>query len=85
LGRVPVWIGGNTKRAIRRAVSDGQGWMPFPSFAVAREARTTSVRRLDDLRPLLANAEADAEEIGRGDPLDVCFGQLHAADGSIDP
>src|SRR5436305_1063503 len=31
----PVWIGGNSKRAIRRAVELGRGWVPMPSPASA--------------------------------------------------
>jgi probable F420-dependent oxidoreductase len=26
---VPVWVGGNSLRSLRRAVDQGQGWMPF--------------------------------------------------------
>lgn len=27
--RVPIWIGGRTKRSLRRAVTHGDGWVPF--------------------------------------------------------
>jgi len=27
--RVPLWIGGRTLRSLRRAVSSGDGWVPF--------------------------------------------------------
>lgn len=27
--RVPIWIGGRTKRSLRRAVRHGDGWVPF--------------------------------------------------------
>jgi probable F420-dependent oxidoreductase len=27
--RVPVWVGGNSQRSLRRAVELGDGWMPF--------------------------------------------------------
>lgn len=28
-GRVPVWVGGRTRRSLRRAVELGEGWAPF--------------------------------------------------------
>ena len=27
--RVPIWVGGRTRRSLRRAVEFGDGWMPF--------------------------------------------------------
>ncbi|OBJ67483.1 TIGR03619 family F420-dependent LLM class oxidoreductase [Mycobacterium sp. 1274756.6] len=27
--RVPIWVGGHTRRSLRRAVEFGDGWMPF--------------------------------------------------------
>jgi alkanesulfonate monooxygenase SsuD/methylene tetrahydromethanopterin reductase-like flavin-dependent oxidoreductase (luciferase family) len=26
---VPIWVGGNTQRSLRRAVELGDGWFPF--------------------------------------------------------
>src|SRR4051812_3500539 len=46
----PVWIGGNSRRAIRRAVELGDGWVPMPSPAKAAKAlRTPGVESLADL------------------------------------
>jgi probable F420-dependent oxidoreductase len=28
-GRVPIWMGGRSRRSLRRATSMGDGWMPF--------------------------------------------------------
>ena len=37
----PIWIGGNSRGAIRRAVVRGDGWVPFPNPpAAARAVRT---------------------------------------------
>ena len=38
---IPIWAGGNAKRAIRRAVEACEGWCPFPvEGIVTRTART---------------------------------------------
>lgn len=48
----PIWIGGNSRRALRRAVEFGNGWMPFPNPATHAARRRTpeliSVQQLAD-------------------------------------
>ncbi len=69
----PIWIGGNSHAAIRRAVDRAQGWAPFPSTGIARAAKTAEVGGLDDLRPRIAYARAYATEVGRTEPLEICW------------
>lgn len=70
----PIWIGGNSRRAIRRAVERGDGWLPFPApRRLASHVRTAALASLDDLRASLAYAREHAEKVGRRAPLDVCF------------
>jgi probable F420-dependent oxidoreductase len=70
----PIWIGGNSKMAIRRAVELGDGWLPFPTApAMAKRVRTAVIANLDDLRDRVAYARAHAESIGRTAPLDIAF------------
>jgi probable F420-dependent oxidoreductase len=69
---VPVWIGGNSGVARRRAARHGQGWMPFGTPANPT-VRTPAIETADDLAPLVAEVARLAEEAGRG-PLDVHFG-----------
>ncbi len=70
----PVWVGGNSRRAIRRAVELGDGWMPFPNPAkLAPHLRSAALESNDDLAARLAYAREHAEKIGREAPLDVCF------------
>ena len=70
----PLWVGGNSKRAIRRAVALGQGWLPFPTPAkLARHIRTAAIESLDDLAARIAYAHDQAAALGRGEPLDICF------------
>ncbi len=60
----PLWIGGNSRRALRRAVELGDGWMPFPNPGSAAARRRTPelitvaqlAARLDEARELEAAA-----------------------------
>ncbi len=73
-GGPPIWIGGNSKRAIRRAVELADGWSPMPSPAkYSHRLRTPGLESLDDLRARIASAHAHAEAVGRTAPLEIVF------------
>lgn len=75
--RPPVWVGGNSRTAIRRAVALGDGWVPFPNTAaMAPFTRTPVLETTADLAQRLAFARDYAAEIGRTAPLDVCTALL---------
>jgi probable F420-dependent oxidoreductase len=77
----PIWIGGNSARAMRRAVELGQGWTPFPNPAVAaRATKTPAITTMDELAPRLDAAREYAKSVGRTEPLDVCFAPFHLDD-----
>ena len=70
----PVWIGGNSTRAIRRAVELGDGWVPMPSPAKAAKAlRTPGLESVDDLAARIATLHRLADEVGRRAPIDIAF------------
>jgi probable F420-dependent oxidoreductase len=70
----PLWVGGNSRRAIRRAVELGDGWLPFPAPArLAARVGTAALATLDDLRAGIGYAREHARRAGRAAPLDVCF------------
>jgi probable F420-dependent oxidoreductase len=70
----PIWVGGNSRRAIRRAVELADGWMPMPNPArMAPHVRTPALESLDDLRQRLGMARSLAAECGRRAPLEVVF------------
>jgi len=69
-----LWVGGNARRAIRRAVERADGWMPFPATErLARHTTTAPMTSLDDLRTGVGYAREHAATIGRTRPLDVCL------------
>jgi probable F420-dependent oxidoreductase len=70
----PLWIGGNSRRAMRRAAEHGQGWSPFPvAAAVGRRTRTAAIESPEALAARIRELRALAAELGRGDALDVNF------------
>ncbi len=85
----PVWVGGNSRRAIRRAVERADGWLPFPApERLAGHIRTAPLATLGDLRERLTYARDHARAVGRSDPLEVCFvpfGFDMAAREPVDP
>ena len=70
----PIWVGGNSRRAIRRAVEHGDGWVPMPSPQRAAKAlRTPGIESVDDLRARISLMHDLAAEAGRPVPRDVVF------------
>jgi probable F420-dependent oxidoreductase len=69
----PFWIGGNSRRAMRRAVELGDGWLPFPAPArMAKRVHTAAMESEADLAAALAHLRELASSKGRTAPLDVC-------------
>ncbi len=69
----PIWVGGNSKPAVRRAVTRGQGWAPFNTFGYATASRTAEISTVEELASAIAWASKYAAEIGRTEPLEICF------------
>jgi probable F420-dependent oxidoreductase len=70
----PIWVGGNSRRALRRAAEHAQGWSPFPlPAALGRRTRTAAIESIDDLAARIRELRERALEAGRSEPLDVNF------------
>jgi probable F420-dependent oxidoreductase len=71
--RPPIWMGGNSKAAVRRAVSLCEGWAPFNTAGYEAASRTAGIANLDELEAAIIWARQYAATIGRTRPLDICF------------
>lgn len=83
----PIWVGGNSRRAIRRAVDLADGWVPMPNPARTAERRhSPALETLSDLTERISYARTYAESVGRARPLTVAFslGGLAVPAGSGD-
>jgi len=70
----PIWVGGNSARAIRRAVELADGWSPMPNTAATvGRRRTPALDSVTVLRERIAYAREHAARIGRSAPLDIVF------------
>ena len=68
----PIWVGGNSKRAIRRAVDLADGWLPMPNpRALGARRRSAHLETVDELAALLAYADGYRAERGRVEGLEV--------------
>jgi len=90
----PIWIGGNSDRAIRRTVELADGWNPMPSPARASKLlRTPPIESIADLERRIGDLRAASEKAGRADVPEVIFtpigvdmfrGELPSAQAFVD-
>ncbi|MEZ5320596.1 MAG: TIGR03619 family F420-dependent LLM class oxidoreductase [Microthrixaceae bacterium] len=75
---IPVWVGGNSGAARRRAATLAEGWMPFQQDPTM--ATVTGTAPLDDgevLAAAIGDVHRRRTEAGRTGPFDVCFAPGH--------
>lgn len=72
--RLPLWVGGRTRRSLRRAVELGEGWMPFALAPEASRSMLESVSIPNGFEVVLSTARAldpGADPDGTRRALDV--------------
>jgi probable F420-dependent oxidoreductase len=73
-GGPPIWIGGNSRRAMRRAVELADGWTPMLASArFSARVHTGPIVSVADLAARINEAREYAAWIGRSSPLEVAF------------
>jgi probable F420-dependent oxidoreductase len=68
----PLWVGGNSGRALRRVVRAGAGWMALINprgRSISR--RSPPLETVEDLEKLRAKLLAEAESAQRREPIDI--------------
>jgi probable F420-dependent oxidoreductase len=74
----PLLIGGNSRRAIRRAVELGDAWNPFiTSAAVSTTTRTAAMTDEMDLAEGIAYMREHCERFGRAQPPEIVLGAVN--------
>lgn len=69
----PIWVGGNSERAMRRAVEHCDGWSPiFATGALSKTTRTDEIGTVEDLRVKVDQVHDHLARVGRTRPFDIC-------------
>jgi probable F420-dependent oxidoreductase len=78
----PIWHGGNSERAIRRAAKYCNGWSPFfAAGAFSKATRTDEIANLDDLKFKIGQLREELDKAGRTGPFDISIGPQQGLQG----
>ncbi|SHN16450.1 TIGR03619 family F420-dependent LLM class oxidoreductase [Cryptosporangium aurantiacum] len=69
----PIWIGGNSKAALRRVAALGDGWLPFEQSAAAAAVTGTPTLAVDEFAERVRTLKAARVAAGRSPDVDVCY------------
>lgn len=85
---LPIYCGGNARRAIRRAVDLCDGWNPFftsNSGVDASSTRTVAMTEDEDLATGIAYMREYSEQVGRAVPPEVVLSGLSVPGRKVSP
>jgi probable F420-dependent oxidoreductase len=73
-GRLPIWLGGNSRRAMETAAKLCDGWMPTETRgSSAARLSTARISTIEELSDRIRAVRSRRAELGRTGPFDVCF------------
>jgi probable F420-dependent oxidoreductase len=82
----PILIGGNARRAIRRAVELGDAWNPyFTAGVLATTSRTAELNTMEGLAESIAYLREYSASYGRETPPEVILGSFSSITGDSSP
>ena len=82
----PLLIGGNSHRAIRRAVESGDAWYPFfTAGPLSTTARTAAMSTEDDLLEGMRYLQEHCAKIGRERPPEIILSSLTSPGEKLNP
>jgi probable F420-dependent oxidoreductase len=69
---IPIWIGGNSKKSLRRAAEHAQGWMPmFGPRELSATTRTRYIGSLAEMTDMVHELHSYAEAAHRPTSIDI--------------
>jgi probable F420-dependent oxidoreductase len=82
----PIYVGGNSRRAIRRVAELADGWNPFfTAPQVSATSRTKEITNEQDLAEGIAYLREHCEKIGRADLPEIVLGSVNRPGEKLDP
>ena len=86
LPRPPIWIGGNSAAAKRRAAELADGWIPMPTTpSLAAITGTAEIDSFDTLAAEIRDVLDRRAKVGRGGAFDIAFGAYGMPSADDDP